>query len=116
MNANEIIQIIAEYESANYEPEAWALRAQHDGWGEFDYATPEVGGQLENSHVWVEGESTDEQLDGVSALRIESIEAALEMIANYPARNYVLMAVNRYEHGYDAEEIICQDYEIVAVW
>ncbi|MCP4492157.1 MAG: hypothetical protein GY820_33345, partial [Gammaproteobacteria bacterium] len=80
MTNNEIKQAIENFEDTNYEPVVWAIRAHHNSYGEFEYVAPEVGGELENSYVWHDGNTTSEQLDGVCALEISDIDTAIDMI------------------------------------
>lgn len=70
----------------------------------------EAGQTLENSFVWVDGEITDEEIDGTCGIDIESkagggyFGACMAIIGGYDA-----------EYGEDDGEIIIKNAEVIAV-
>jgi len=70
----------------------------------------EVGQTLEPSFVWVDGEITDEELEGTCGINIHSkasykyFGACMAIIGGYDA-----------EYGEDAGEIIVKDAEVIAI-
>lgn len=72
----------------------------------------ELGEMDHRSHVWVDGDETDELLPGVSAQDIKTIDKYRnEYFGGYVA----VVAGNEYEYGEDAGEIIIRDPVVVAV-
>ena len=81
---------------------------------------PVVGASLANSRVWVDGECTDEEINGVCATRVTA--ATLEAIVARAKAEYawggepiVLVGGDYVEHGYDDGEIIIRKNVCLAV-
>lgn len=69
-----------------------------------------------NSMVWVDGEETDEELDGVCAIDLNAPEAAESLNGNgYFGSHIALIASNSYEYGFDAGEVILKDAEVLYI-
>lgn len=78
-----------------------------------------VGQSLGNSRVWIDGECTDEELDGISALEVkaDTIDAVIANLAGYAWADepIVLVAGNSRSWGEDAGEIVIPDNICLAV-
>lgn len=73
-----------------------------------------VGAYLGKSHVWVDGECTDETLNGISAIRVtpETVDQVVALIRStycWDAEQIVLVGGFEREHGEDDGEIIIRD-------
>ena len=73
------------------------------------------------SHVWVDGDETDEELDGISATSIRfpsdvRMHASDHAWSYYPGEHVALIGTNDYNMGEDAGEIITRDAEVVYVF
>lgn len=66
---------------------------------------------LSNSFVWIDGEPTDEELDGTCAVRLENAELAY----GYYGDHVAIIAGNSAEYGEDLGEIIIRDAEVIEV-
>ena len=66
---------------------------------------------LDNSYVWVDGESTGEELDGTCAVNIDDAELA----NNYFGDHVAIIAGNCGEYGQDLGEIIIRRAEVIEV-
>ena len=66
---------------------------------------------LEPSFVWVDGEMTDEELDGTCAVKIEDVRLA----NNYFGDHVAIIGSNSMEYGQDLGEIILRDAEVLEV-
>lgn len=76
----------------------------------------ELGAIDHNSKVWVDGEETDEELDGVCAIDLDSPEAFETLNGNGYFGSYIaLIASNSYEYGFDAGEVILKDAEVLYI-
>lgn len=76
----------------------------------------ELGPMDHNSRVWVDGEETDEELDGVCAIDLNAPEAAESLKGNGYFGSYIaLIASNSYEYGFDAGEVILKDAEVLYI-
>lgn len=65
-----------------------------------------------NSKVWVDGDETDEELDGVSAMNINALDA----VQGYYFGACVLILGSNYAgYGEDAGEIIMRDAKVLAI-
>lgn len=72
----------------------------------------ELGEMSHRSHVWVDGDETDEELDGVCAQDVDTIDSYHHM---YYGDYIALVAGNDYTYGEDAGEIIISDPVVVAI-
>ena len=72
----------------------------------------DLGEMDHQSHVWVDGDETDELLPGVSAQDIKTID---KYTNEYFGAYVAIVAGNEYEYGEDAGEIIIPDPVVVAV-
>lgn len=105
---NTIIQIIEDGEFEHY-----GLRA-HRG-------SAVVGETLGKSFVWVDGECTDEELPGISTLRVTDSSEVAQLIGflkdTYCWDNESIVLVGGYtgEHGEDDGEFIIADNVCLAV-
>ena len=69
------------------------------------------GETLDNSFVWIEGECTEEELDGTCAIRIDDA-----VLANDYYGNHVAIIGGYYgEYGQDLGEIIIREAEVLEV-
>lgn len=74
---------------------------------------PFTAGPMDHcSHVWVDGEETDETLDGVCGQDITTIDRYNH---NYCGSHVALVAGNDYTYGEDAGEIIISDAVVIAI-
>lgn len=66
---------------------------------------------LDNSYVWVDGEMTDEELDGTCAIRIDDAQLAISYFGEHVA------VIGGYygEYGEDLGEIIIREAEVLEV-
>ena len=64
------------------------------------------------SHVWVDGEETEDTLDGVCAQDIETIDRYNNC---YYGDHVAIVAGNDYTYGEDAGEIIISDAVVIAI-
>lgn len=76
----------------------------------------ELGSIGHNSKVWVDGEETEEELDGVCAIDLNAPEAFESLNGNgYFGSHVALIASDCYEYGTDAGEVILQDAEVLYI-
>ena len=66
---------------------------------------------LDNSFVWVDGEITDEELDGTCAVKLEDAELAKGYFGDHVA----IIGGDYMEYGQDLGEIIIRDAEVLEV-
>ena len=66
---------------------------------------------LDNSFVWVDGEMTDEELDGTCAVKLEDAE----LIKGYFGDHIAIIGSDSMEYGQDLGEIILRDAEVLEV-
>lgn len=66
---------------------------------------------LDNSFVWVDGEMTDEELDGTCAVKLEDAELAKGYFGDHVA----IIGGDYMEYGQDLGEIIIRDAEVLEV-
>jgi hypothetical protein len=66
---------------------------------------------LDNSFVWVDGEMTDEELDGTCAVKLEDVELAKGYFGDHVA----VIGGDSMEYGQDLGEIIIRDAEVLEV-
>lgn len=87
----------------NSEYEYIGVRVQEN-----EFAEGEI---LDNSFVWVDGEMTDEELDGTCAVKLEDAELA----NGYFGEHVAIIGSNSMEYGQDLGEIIPRDAEVMEV-
>lgn len=76
----------------------------------------ELGTVDHNSKVWVDGEETEDELDGICAINLNSPEAAGTLNGHgYFGSHIALLASNRFEYGLDAGEVILKDAEVLYI-
>ena len=75
---------------------------------ESEFAEGEI---LDPSFVWVDGEMTDEELDGTCAVKIEDAHLA----NNYFGEHVAIIGSNNMEYGQDLGEIILRDAVVLEV-
>lgn len=66
---------------------------------------------LDNSFIWIDGEMTDEELDGTCAVNIDDARLA----NNYFGDRVAIIGSNSMEYGEDLGEIILRDAEVLEV-
>ena len=66
---------------------------------------------LDNSFVWVDGEITDEEVDGTCAVKLEDAELAKGYFGDHVA----IIGGDYMEYGQDLGEIIIRDAEVLEV-
>lgn len=66
---------------------------------------------LDNSFVWVDGEMTDEELDGTCAIMLKDAELANA----YHGSHVAIIGSDSMEYGQDLGEIILRDAEVLEV-
>lgn len=79
-------------------------------------ANAQVGDILPNSYAWVDGEKTDEELDGACCMHIatiskDSIIKAINKLGNKAQKRFGL-PVNGYNAGYNGDNflLVCGEY------
>ena len=92
--------------SALYDYEAVGVRVQ-----DVPFAP---GPMAHRSHVWDNGDDTGEELPGVSAMRWDSIVAA-QRLGYYYGDYVAVIAVNAWDYGEDAEEIVIHDPIVIEI-
>ena len=70
-----------------------------------------LGETLDNSFVWVDGEMTDEELDGTCAVKIDEAELAKRYFGDYVA----IIGGDSMEYGHDLGEIIIRNAEVLEI-
>lgn len=95
---NRIEEIIEESEF-----EYIGIRVQED-----EFVKGEI---LDNSYVWIDGESTDEELDGTCAVMLKDAELAKRYFGDHIA----IIGGNNMEYGEDLGEIIIKNAEVMEV-
>lgn len=80
-----------------------ALRAQAEPF--------ELGELAHNSVVWIDGEETEEELNGACGLALDDVE----LINNYYNDHIAIIAGDRYEWGQDPGELIIEDAQVVEI-
>lgn len=120
-NKNQIIEIIQKAEYENY-----GIRVMMRNPITGKYPSVEIGGSIENSYHWEDGETMGEEIEGVCAVEItiDSIDDALHILNDYifmignesSCKNIVLMGSEYSEGGNDYNEIIMEEPEILVIW
>lgn len=106
MKAQEIIDIMNENGYAYY-----GIRVD-------DNVNYKVGDYTANSRVWVDGEVTEEELDGTSCVGFQyedEIESALEIANSYFGNCVYVIAGNDMEYGEDSGEYVIKDAVVIAI-
>ena len=103
MTANEIREKMEEYA---WEYEKVAIRTQEEPF--------ELGPIDHLSHVWVDGDDTGEELDGICGTTVEGVEQHIGPYG-YIGDHMAIIAGNSYEYGEDAHEVIIRDAVVVEV-
>lgn len=118
MTASEIVQIIEADENSNNF--AWGVRSIPSR-----SENAVVGEVLPNSFVWVDGDFTDDELDGVCTIGIgtkydditvETVQVALDRAADYHQGRYVLVTGYSSMGGEDRGESIIREPIAIATW
>lgn len=66
---------------------------------------------LDNSFVWIDGEITDEELDGTCAIMLKDVELANAYYGSHVA----IIGSDSMEYGQDLGEIILKNAEVLEV-
>lgn len=66
---------------------------------------------LDNSFVWIDGEMTDEELDGTCAIMLKDAKLANSYVGDHVA----IIGSDIMEYGQDLGEIILRDAEVLEV-
>ena len=117
MNASEIINYL-EQRKYNY----YGLRSMTRNPIDYTSMVATVGEILDNSYAWDDGETTDYQLTGTSALEIdiddneERINQVIADIAVYHSGQVVLLGSYSRDYGSDEGEVILRNAEVLLTW
>lgn len=111
---NEIMEAVR---ASPYGHHALRVMSPHPHTGD----APDVkeGDTLGASHVWDDGESTDDELDGTSGLGIkgaQDIPRAIKLLGHYWGRQVVLMGSHLASDGADDGERVLKKPKVMAVW
>ena len=89
-------------EEANWDYEAVGVRVQDVQFelGEMDHV----------SKVWIDGEETDEELDGVCVTDVNSLG-----VNEYYGEHMAVVAGNKFCYGEDFGEMIIKDAQVIAI-
>lgn len=98
------IRTIVEEMELEYEYEYIGIRVQEQ---EF-----EIGAIDHVSRVWIDGDETEEELNGVCATKIDAIA---NLPYEYFGEHVAIICGNSAEYGEDVGEIIIEDATVVAV-
>lgn len=71
----------------------------------------ELGEMEHQSSVWVDGDETDERLDGISTLSVKYAQNAEFYFGDHLA----IVAGNEYSYGQDAGEVIIRDPVVLEI-
>lgn len=105
MMTNEMIQRAKEVaEDLFFDYEVIGIRFQSEAF--------ELGAISHHSHVWVDGEDTCEELDGICVQKIETIG---KYNNEYFGDHIAIIAGNEYSYGEDAGEVIINDAIVVEI-
>lgn len=75
-----------------------------------------VGQMLDDSRIWIDGEPTDETLDGTCAIDTTDLPRALQMAASYYGDRVSIIIGTYAETGEDDGEIIIRRAQVYATW
>lgn len=105
MMTNEMIQRAKEVaEELFFDYEVIGIRFQSE--------TFEPGAISHHSHVWVDGEDTGEELDGICAQDIRTVG---KVNNGYIGAHIAVIAGNQYTYGADIGELIIEDAVVVEI-
>lgn len=111
LTAQEIMNLIEENEW-NYDYDVVAIRTQEVPF--------ELGEMDHKSLVWVDGEETDEELDGVSATVCTNIKAVKEhtgeSFGGYCGQYTAIIGGSSYTYGEDVGEVVIEDAEVLYIF
>lgn len=75
-----------------------------------------VGDTVEhNSKVWVDGDETDDELDGICALNYNMLDKIGDKNGEYFGACILVLGSDNTEYGEDYGEIIMQDAQVLAI-
>lgn len=94
-------------EDYEYEYDYFAVRVQEVPF--------ELGEMNHVSHVWVDGEETDEELDGVCGIKLSALERIVKSGVTYYGDHVALICGNKAEGGEDDGELILKDAVVVEI-
>lgn len=103
-----VIKVLGEIDMAEFEDEyeCVGIRVQEDSYGQ------RVGDVMDhNSRVWIDGDETEEELDGVCAIKSNMTGVACEYFGN----TVLVLGSNCYTYGEDAGEVIMQEPTVLAI-
>ena len=89
-------------EEANWDYEVVGVRVQEVPF--------ELGEMNHVSKVWIDGEETDEELDGVCVTDVNSLG-----VNEYYGEHVAIVAGNKFSYGEDLGEIIIKDAQVIAI-
>lgn len=67
---------------------------------------------MHNSHIWDDGEDTEEELDGVCAMNLRALDM---IICEYYGETILVLGSDDAEYGDDLGEIVMRDAKVLAV-
>lgn len=70
------------------------------------------GEALNNSFVWIDGDMTDEELNGTCALSLDYAD----QVNSYFGGHVAIIAGNSFEYGADLGEIVIKDAHVLEVY
>jgi len=105
---SKMIEIASEHMNADYGFDYIGVRAQEE---------PATVGETmsHKSLVWVDGEETDEELNGVSAIKLNLCKPQRDLYG-YPGNWILVLGSNGIEYGEDEGEIIMEKPVVLAVY
>ena len=74
----------------------------------------ELGAIDHKSHVWIDGEETDEELDGICTCKVDRLKCK-SYEGYYVGDHAAIICGNEGEYGEDDGEIIIRDAEVVKI-
>lgn len=92
-------------EEANWDYEVVGVRVQDVPF--------ELGKMDHVSRVWVDGEETEEELDGVCVTKVADLTA--KAYGEYFGEHAAVVAGNKFSYGEDLGEIIIKDAMVIAI-
>ena len=99
-------ELKAKMEEYAWDYEVVAVRTQEEPF--------ELGAIDHLSHVWVDGDDTGEELDGICGTMAAGVEQHIGPYG-YIGDHMAIIAGNSYEYGEDAHEVIIRDAVVVEV-
>lgn len=101
-------KIKAAAEEHCYDFEKLGVRVQEEAFS--------LGKMTHNSHVWVDGEETDEELDGICVTSIEELSSVIASGRFYFGSHIALLGAYEYEYGEDMGELIFKEAEVIKIF